>query len=137
MGTPLHYITLPKFLLHAAFLIGYVGRSIYRVLGIFKETVEVVWPDEDAMSSPHFMAEEDQNQVLRLETFGVIQKELGDELKNDDAICAVCLNEFAIDEKVLLLINCCHVYHEICLRKWLDVQQKSCPLCRSPLTTAD
>nr|ABK25306.1 unknown [Picea sitchensis] len=111
---------------------GYVKQSIHRVFGFLEEPAEVVWADNDTMSSP---VDEEQRRVLRLETFGVIQEDLGDELKSNDGVCAVCLSEFAMDEKVLLLTKCCHVYHETCLTKWLDVQQKSCPLCRSPLIT--
>ena len=136
MAAPLYHIRVPKALLHAAFIMGYVRHSIYSVLGFFKELAGVVWPCHAAMSSPVLLvAQDDQRRALRLEMFGVIQEELGDDLKNDDAVCAVCLSEFAMDDKVLLLTNCCHVYHETCLMKWLDVQQKSCPLCRSPLTT--
>lgn len=135
---PLYHIRLPKPLLHAAFLAGYVRHSIYRVLGFLKELAEVVgWSDNGATSVPVVMVGEDQRRALRLEMFGVIREEMGDELINDDAVCAVCLSEFAMDDKVLLLTNCCHIYHEICLMKWLDhvQQQESCPLCRSPLMT--
>jgi len=135
MAAPLYHIRVPKLLLHAAFLMGYVKHSIDRVLGIFGESAEVVWADRETMSSTALMVDEDQRRVLRLETFGVIQEDLGDELKSNDGVCAICLSEFEMNEKVLLLNNCCHVYHEGCLTKWLDVQQKSCPLCRSPLIT--
>ncbi|KAF3772665.1 RING-H2 finger protein [Nymphaea thermarum] len=46
--------------------------------------------------------------------------------------CAVCLNEFRGKDKVRELRNCCHIFHKKCLDRWLDLDQKTCPLCRTP-----
>ncbi|OUZ99567.1 zinc finger protein [Macleaya cordata] len=48
--------------------------------------------------------------------------------------CAVCLNELRDKDKVRELRNCCHVFHRSCINRWLDHNdQKTCPLCRTPL----
>ncbi|KAJ4977400.1 hypothetical protein NE237_002506 [Protea cynaroides] len=46
--------------------------------------------------------------------------------------CPVCLNRFEPDSEVNQL--CCdHLFHKICLEKWLDYWNITCPLCRTPL----
>ncbi|KAL5850724.1 hypothetical protein ACOSQ4_008737 [Xanthoceras sorbifolium] len=56
--------------------------------------------------------------------------------------CAVCLGELERTDLVRDLRNCCHVFHQECLDKWVghhknscDDNHKSCPLCRTPLLT--
>ncbi len=44
-------------------------------------------------------------------------------------VCAICLNNFVIPNKVAEL-NCRHLYHYQCILKWL-VERRSCPLCIS------
>ena len=75
-----------------------------------------LWVDHDTISIPGIIVEENNYRALPLETFSVIQYELGDELKNDEVICVVCVSKFAMEGKILLLSNCCHVYHDICLK---------------------
>ncbi|XP_042520670.1 probable E3 ubiquitin-protein ligase XERICO [Macadamia integrifolia] len=46
--------------------------------------------------------------------------------------CPVCLNRFERDSEVNQL--CCgHLFHKICLERWLDYWNITCPLCRTPL----
>lgn len=50
--------------------------------------------------------------------------------------CAICLNQYNADkDESIYAIHCGHVFHEICLRRWLKSQfdrfvMKSCPTCR-------
>ncbi|KAG8477443.1 hypothetical protein CXB51_030870 [Gossypium anomalum] len=46
--------------------------------------------------------------------------------------CAVCLYEFEGGEEIRWLRNCRHVFHRACLDRWMDHDQKTCPLCRTP-----
>lgn len=48
--------------------------------------------------------------------------------------CSVCLTEFE-SESEINHVACGHVFHRVCLEKWLDVNRWSitCPLCRTPL----
>ena len=43
--------------------------------------------------------------------------------------CSICLDNYKAQEQVGRL-NCGHVFHNDCIRSWLE-HQKSCPLCRS------
>lgn len=47
-------------------------------------------------------------------------------LRNDS--CAICLSEFSEKEE-LLELNCKHVFHWKCAKRWL-VQRRLCPLCQ-------
>lgn len=46
--------------------------------------------------------------------------------------CAVCLNEFEVDEMLRLLPKCNHVFHPDCIDAWL-FGHTTCPVCRSDL----
>ncbi|KAH9450817.1 hypothetical protein Pst134EA_017414 [Puccinia striiformis f. sp. tritici] len=50
----------------------------------------------------------------------------------NDATCVVCLAEYGRGEQVLQLQKCQHIFHEGCLRPWLEYQG-TCPTCRSAL----
>ncbi|XP_051137668.1 brassinosteroid-responsive RING protein 1-like [Andrographis paniculata] len=46
--------------------------------------------------------------------------------------CAVCLYEFSGEDEIRRLANCRHIFHRCCLDRWMDHDQKTCPLCRTP-----
>lgn len=46
--------------------------------------------------------------------------------------CTVCLTEFN-PEAVINHLSCGHVFHEICLEKWLKYRNLTCPNCRKHL----
>uniref|UniRef100_A0A7S2R9H4 RING-type domain-containing protein n=1 Tax=Mucochytrium quahogii TaxID=96639 RepID=A0A7S2R9H4_9STRA len=48
-----------------------------------------------------------------------------------DENCAICLNRYVVNEKVLSL-PCKHAFHEDCVINWLRLHN-SCPNCRTPL----
>ncbi|KAK7844757.1 e3 ubiquitin-protein ligase rha1b [Quercus suber] len=45
--------------------------------------------------------------------------------------CAVCLYEFDGEDEIRWLRNCKHIFHRACLDRWMDHDQKTCPLCRT------
>lgn len=69
---------------------------------------------------------------------GIVEKE--DLLKlfeNEQTSCAVCLDDYSEDSKILLL-PCKHFFHEACLNQWVDAcceipKPLTCPLCTVPL----
>ncbi|KAJ1453388.1 hypothetical protein M885DRAFT_426595, partial [Pelagophyceae sp. CCMP2097] len=48
-----------------------------------------------------------------------------------DTACVICLEDFVDREKVKKL-PCKHVYHNACIRKWLQ-QDMRCPTCRAAI----
>lgn len=60
----------------------------------------------------------------------------GGVVEGDDVVpesCAVCLHEFECEDEVRRLSNCRHVFHSGCLDPWVELDQRTCPLCRAAL----
>ncbi|GAB2212299.1 hypothetical protein Droror1_Dr00025652 [Drosera rotundifolia] len=51
--------------------------------------------------------------------------------------CAVCLYEFEGEEEIRQLPNCRHIFHRSCLDRWMDLDHKTCPLCRTHFVPDD
>ena len=50
------------------------------------------------------------------------------QLKDTDDVCAICLEEL----RTARVTPCRHMFHNLCLRKWLNVQNK-CPMCHATI----
>ncbi|KZV20939.1 hypothetical protein F511_08853 [Dorcoceras hygrometricum] len=46
--------------------------------------------------------------------------------------CSICLTELEPTSKVNRL-SCGHIFHKLCLEKWLNFWNTTCPLCRNHL----
>jgi hypothetical protein len=55
--------------------------------------------------------------------------------QGDPFDCAVCLCEFADDDKLRLLPTCGHAFHVPCIDAWL-LSHSTCPLCRGSILAA-
>ena len=55
-----------------------------------------------------------------------------EQLAEHNDVCPICFQELVIAR----ITNCNHFFHELCLRKWLYVQE-SCPLCHQKIHIAD
>ncbi|KAI9080519.1 hypothetical protein K1719_037485 [Acacia pycnantha] len=55
-----------------------------------------------------------------------------EEIKAD--ICSICLENFDDDDADVSATPCDHVYHNICIVKWLETSH-ICPLCRYEMST--
>ena len=58
----------------------------------------------------------------------------GDEVRGDGLRRrhAVCLYDFEVGEEIKRLTNCKHNFHRSCLGRWMDHDQKTYLLCRTP-----
>lgn len=52
--------------------------------------------------------------------------------RDNDSQCSVCLTDFELQEEVIILPNCSHIFHPTCITNWLKLHD-SCPICRTPL----
>jgi len=50
--------------------------------------------------------------------------------KTENLICSICLDK--LEEKVVFL-ECFHMFHNDCILKWYNSENKSCPLCRKDI----
>lgn len=57
------------------------------------------------------------------------------ELKQEDKMCAICLERFKENEMVKVL-KCKHMFHEKCLVPWLK-KRRTCPTCRRSVITTE
>lgn len=53
--------------------------------------------------------------------------------RHEVVVCTVCLSDFVSRDRVRRLAKCGHVFHMECLDKWIEYENDSCPLCRSPI----
>ena len=51
-------------------------------------------------------------------------------LYDDQLMCAICLSQLHVHQKVRQLPLCSHVFHVYCIDSWFYHGQFSCPLCR-------
>ncbi|XP_004502109.1 probable E3 ubiquitin-protein ligase XERICO [Cicer arietinum] len=56
--------------------------------------------------------------------------------KEPEHDCSVCLTQFEPESEINCL-SCGHLFHKVCLEKWLDYWNITCPLCRTPLVPED
>ncbi|KAF9607795.1 hypothetical protein IFM89_001516 [Coptis chinensis] len=108
-----------------------IVRSILHIVGIHlssqseseehsSESCELILPPSDSF------AEEFRNRVPAIRFCSVFN------CNSFNQECLVCLTCFEPDSMINHL--CCgHVFHKVCLEKWLDYWNITCPLCRSPL----
>ncbi|CAL0315650.1 unnamed protein product [Lupinus luteus] len=52
--------------------------------------------------------------------------------KEAEVECIVCLTKFEAESEIKHL-SCGHIFHKVCLEKWLNYLNITCPLCRATL----
>ncbi|OMP00383.1 Zinc finger, RING-type [Corchorus olitorius] len=135
MGFPVGYteVFLPKLFVHTLSFLGFIRNLIFALfnyLGLsdFLET-DTVWPENPPRTTPE---NPPVSALLIREILPVIKFEELVVVGDPPESCAVCLYEFEAGEEIRWLRNCRHVFHRACLDRWMDHDQKTCPLCRTP-----
>ena len=132
MGFPVGYTELlfPKLFLHVFSVLGFIRKFIsilFRYLGLhdFLEP-DIAWP-EHSVRVPEFQSVSARliREILPVVKFS--------ELVDPPEACAVCLYEFEASDEIRRLTNCRHIFHRGCLDRWMGYDQRTCPLCRTPL----
>ncbi|MBA0611586.1 hypothetical protein Godav_012261 [Gossypium davidsonii] len=77
------------------------------------------------------------DEVPRPITVGTVVKyKIEGEIESCHADCVICLEEFKDGDTCRVLPNCKHMYHQLCIDKWL-VKDEVCPLCRGSVYTLE
>ncbi|CAA2986135.1 E3 ubiquitin-protein ligase RHA1B-like [Olea europaea var. sylvestris] len=138
MGFPVGYtdIFLPKLLVHLLTIMGFIRKSICAVFSLLGLSDFL----EPEMAYPTQMDTEPEPRSVS----AVLIRELLPVVKFSDLVvsdqpdnCAVCLYEFNGDDEIRRLTNCRHIFHRSCLDRWMDHDQKTCPLCRTQFIPED
>lgn len=160
MGFPVGYseFLLPKVFLHLVFLLGHVRRLIswiFEVLGLGDLLLDAEISPSAAAGDYSAAAASERRRGRQGRGAGQIQsaaaavaliremlpvarvEELRAEGWDIPEDCAVCLQEFAAGDEARRPGNCRHVFHRCCLDRWTEHDQRTCPLCRTPLVPED
>ncbi|CAM8971942.1 hypothetical protein QQ045_029042 [Rhodiola kirilowii] len=138
MGFPVGYteVFLPKLFLQLLSLLGFIRGliiSLFHVLGLsdFLET-DVSWPEPTTTRTESFTPASAQALREILPVMKLEDLKRSKDVAEDTESCAVCLCEIEEEEEVRWLENCKHIFHRCCLDRWMDHDQTTCPLCRTP-----
>ncbi|KAM3321713.1 brassinosteroid-responsive RING protein 1 [Capsicum chacoense] len=138
MGFPVGYsdLFLPKLLVHLLTLLGLMRKFLCTVFTIFG-LEDFLEPEMSFQTRPDSDSElHSVSAALIRELLPVVKfSELG--AIDPPESCAVCLFEFDGDDEIRRLTNCRHIFHRNCLDRWMDHDQKTCPLCRTPFIPDD
>uniref|UniRef100_A0A7C9CUQ4 RING-type domain-containing protein n=1 Tax=Opuntia streptacantha TaxID=393608 RepID=A0A7C9CUQ4_OPUST len=138
MGFPVGYteVFIPTLLIHTLTLLTIIKKivfSLFNFLGFPPDFLEPTTTTTDVPPSatgstagrPPIAAV-----VLReLLPLGTVEEEEED---RESSCCAVCLYELCRGEEIRWLCNCKHIFHRDCLDRWMDLDHRTCPLCRTP-----
>ncbi|KAG8382205.1 hypothetical protein BUALT_Bualt05G0052500 [Buddleja alternifolia] len=141
MGFPVGYtdLFLPKLLVYLLTLLGFIRKFIYALLSIlglgdFLEPETTSYPVRNEYTSELRSV----SAVLIRELLPVVKfSDLEEEVAEPPENCAVCLYEFSGEDEIRRLTNCRHIFHRRCLDRWMDHDQKTCPLCRTQFIPED
>lgn len=136
MGFPVGYpeVLVPNIFLHILSLLAFL-RSLILSLFSLLHLSDLLDTDLSAISSPESQSQSHSHptlsallirEFLPVVNFGNLA---GD--SPPSAGCAVCLNEFTVEEEIRCMANCRHIFHRACVDRWIDHDQKTCPLCRT------
>lgn len=144
---------IPKFFIHVIFILGYVRRFItwfFNTIGLGDLLIDNAYsspPSYTPTSTSHQTADSHRYQPKKplyacviQETIPVVKyNEKGGDggVEEGEDSCAVCLHEFTSGVEVRQLTNCRHVFHKCCLDPWVELGQRTCPLCRTSLLPED
>ncbi|KAH0454612.1 hypothetical protein IEQ34_016536 [Dendrobium chrysotoxum] len=104
-------------------------KPLLRIL-LTQETMSLTWP-LNFDSIDHYLSVFDQDLSILDTDVGIskYRQTPGEQVK-----CVFCLSDISEGEEIRKL-RCSHLFHRICLDKWLKYQRVSCPLCRSSLAS--
>jgi len=143
MGFPVGYseLLLPKLLLYALSVLGFFRKlinTLFHYLGL-PDFLEPNTSSSSTNNIPPFRVPEFHNHSV----FALLIREILPVVKFSELVdpsadcCAVCLYDFKEVDEIRRLANCRHIFHKCCLDHWMEYDQITCPLCRTPVIPDD
>lgn len=130
----IHYNRVIRILIDS----GYDYKDIYYSMAIYLIN-ENIFPDFEnnmdiirtILSDSMQDHDQEMNPLIRHQNImkmHVIKKVLFSDLKTDETVCSICLDDFSQNSR-LKKIECSHFFHTNCLDRWL-LEHNKCPMCR-------
>lgn len=69
--------------------------------------------------------------ITKQEEFAINKTETDIKINNDNPFCIICFDKINFQDKHYL--HCGHVYHCLCINKWLDLGHDECPTCKQDI----
>ncbi|XP_047306844.1 brassinosteroid-responsive RING protein 1-like [Impatiens glandulifera] len=136
-------VFLPRLFIYILCLLGFIKTSISSLTRLLGLTIFLDYdtsaPSIDDQYHVHVSDRPPISAMLIRELLPVMKFEdhgVDDDGQSPDN-CAVCLYEIEGGEEIRLLTNCKHIFHRGCLDRWMDHDQMTCPLCRTPFVPYD
>ncbi|XP_020219039.1 E3 ubiquitin-protein ligase RHA1B [Cajanus cajan] len=135
MGFPVGYpeVLVPNLFLHALSLLACLRSLVFSLFRLLRLSdlldTDAAWPEPPPPPSPPRAPTLSAlliRDLLPVAPFA----DLAD--ASPPPSCAVCFNEFRAEEEIRCMANCKHIFHRACVDRWIDHDQKTCPLCRTP-----
>ncbi|GER33054.1 brassinosteroid-responsive RING-H2 [Striga asiatica] len=131
---------LPKLLVHLLTALGFVRKFVCAALSLLG-LGDFLEPEAAAYGARVEIGSEtcSVSAALIREILPVVRFSdlaVGGDLELPES-CAVCLYEFGGEDEIRRLANCRHIFHRCCLDRWMDHDQKTCPLCRTQFVPED
>ena len=85
---------------------------------------------------PELTPEQMQKKKEELQSNVISTEFTEDKAKFNESSCTICLVEFKTGDKVQIVKNCNHLFHEPCLQQWINAKIKTnilCPNCNKPI----
>ncbi|CAJ1820257.1 unnamed protein product [Sphenostylis stenocarpa] len=139
MGFPVGYpeVLVPKLFLHVLSLLAWLRSlvtALFRLLRLSDlldtDSASLAWPPESPSPRVPTLSALLIREFLPVAAFCDLSG-AGD-CPPSPTGCAVCLSEFCAEEEIRCMENCKHMFHRACVDRWIDHDQKTCPLCRTP-----
>jgi hypothetical protein len=75
---------------------------------------------------------EDVKLIITSESLKQLPINLYKDVKSEDnTTCLICMDDM-LEKDIVRLLPCKHLFHRLCIDKWIKSESYKCPVCRHP-----
>ncbi|KNA19834.1 hypothetical protein SOVF_057860 [Spinacia oleracea] len=140
MGFPVGYteVFIPTLFIHTLTLLTVIRKILFNLFN-YMGMPDFLEPGpatiEPPPAAPRITTTPPLSAILTRELLPLVH--VSKEQEESRESCAVCLYEFSNGEEIRWLSNCNHIFHKDCVDRWIDLDHRTCPLCRTPFLLHD